>query len=119
MLLIEQEDLCAGVSAWSGRLVHGGLRYLEHLDFGLVHESLSERERLVRDAPHLVKPVSWIMPVFKHNQRPGWMVELGMILFDILSIRKSSPWHRYLGRRRTIERFPGISRDGQIGRAHV
>lgn len=115
VLLLEQEDVCAGVSAWSGRLVHGGLRYLEHLDFGLVHESLLERERLFRNAPHLVQPVSWMMPVFKHNRRPGWVVELGMILFDVLSLKKQPPWHRYLGRRSTEQRFPGISRDGLKG----
>lgn len=112
VLLLDQEDVCAGVSAWSGRLVHGGLRYLEHLDFGLVYESLAERERLFRDASHLVKPVSWIMPVYKHNQRPGWMVELGMILFDVLSFKKSAPWHRYLSRSKTLQRFPGMSPDG-------
>lgn len=115
VLLLEQEDVCAGVSAWSGRLVHGGLRYLEHLDFGLVYESLRERERLFRNAPHLVQPVSWMMPVYKHNRRPGWMVELGMILFDVLSLKKQPPWHRYLRRPRTEQRFPGIARDGLKG----
>ena len=72
--LLEQDDLCSGVSAWSGRLVHGGLRYLEQYDFGLVHESLSERERLFRLAPHLVKPVPLMVPIYKHNRRPpgGW-----------------------------------------------
>ena len=55
--LLEQDDICSGVSAWSGRLVHGGLRYLEHYDFALVRESLRERELLFRLAPHLVKPV--------------------------------------------------------------
>ena len=115
VLLIEQEDVCAGVSAWSGRLVHGGLRYLEHLDFGLVYESLTDRERLFHNAPHLVRPVSWMMPVYKHNRRPGWMVELGMILFDMLSFKKTAPWHRYLSRSRTLRRFPGISPDGLKG----
>lgn len=115
VLLVEQEDVCAGVSAWSGRLVHGGLRYLEHLDFGLVHESLLERERLIRNAPHLVRSVSWILPAYKHNRRPAWMMELGMILFDVLSLKKSAPWHRFLSRSRTIARFPGISTDGLKG----
>lgn len=115
VLLLEQEDVCAGVSAWSGRLVHGGLRYLEHLDFGLVHESLMERERLIRNAPHLVRPVSWILPAYRHNRRPAWLMELGMILFDLLSIRKSAPMHRFLSRARTVQRFPGISRDGLRG----
>ena len=68
-LLLEQDDLCSGVSAWSGRLAHGGLRYLEHFDFALVRESLLERERLIKNAPHLAKHVPWIMPVYKHNKR--------------------------------------------------
>ena len=89
--LLEQDDLCSGVSAWSGRLVHGGLRYLEQYDFGLVHESLPERERLFRLAPHLVKPVPLMVPIYKHNRRPGWMVELGMITYDALSLRQDAP----------------------------
>ena len=113
--LLEQDDLCSGVSAWSGRLVHGGLRYLEQYDFGLVHESLSERERLFRLAPHLVKPVPLMVPIYKHNRRPGWMVELGMIAYDSLSLRKTPPTHRFLTRARTERRFGGASTDGLSG----
>ena len=112
VLLLEQDDICSGVSAWSGRLAHGGLRYLEHYDFALVRESLLERERLIKTAPHLAKPVSWLMPVYKHNKRPGWLVELGMLLFDLLSFDKSSPNHRYLTRGKIIQKFPGINRSG-------
>lgn len=112
VLLVEREDICAGVSAWSGRLIHGGLRYLEHLDFGLVRESLVERERLLKQAPHLVKPVPLIMPVYSHNKRPLWMVELGMVLYDLLSLRKTPPTHRLLSKLATIKRFPGIAREG-------
>ncbi len=113
--LLEQDDLCSGVSAWSGRLVHGGLRYLEQYDFGLVHESLSERERLFRLAPHLVKPVPLMVPIYKHNRRPGWMVELGMVAYDSLSLRKTPPTHRFLTRARTERRFGGASTDGLSG----
>ncbi|MGS0685478.1 FAD-dependent oxidoreductase [Nakamurella sp. GG22] len=113
--LLEQDDLCSGVSAWSGRLVHGGLRYLEQYDFGLVHESLSERERLFRLAPHLVKPVPLMVPIYKHNRRPGWLVELGMITYDALSLRKTPPTHRFLTRNRTERRFGGASEDGLSG----
>lgn len=115
--LVEKEDICSGVSAWSGRLVHGGLRYLEHYDFGLVHESLQERERLFRNAPHLVRPVPLMMPTFAHNRRSRWLVELGMTLYDLLSWRKTPPWHRFLGRERTVRRFPGIARQGLKGSA--
>ncbi len=113
--LLEQDDLCSGVSAWSGRLVHGGLRYLEQYDFALVHESLSERERLFKLAPHLVKPKPLMVPIYKHNRRPGWMVELGMIAYDSLSLRKTPPMHRRLSTKRTRRRFPGAGTDGLSG----
>lgn len=114
-LLLEQDDLCSGVSAWSGRLAHGGLRYLEHFDFALVRESLLERERLVKNAPHLAKHVPWIMPVYKHNKRGGQLVRLGMILFDVLSFDKSAPRHKYLSKKKVLEKFPSIETNGLKG----
>jgi glycerol-3-phosphate dehydrogenase len=115
VVLVEQDDLCSGVSAWSGRLVHGGLRYLEQYDVPLVYESLNERERLFKLAPHLVKPKPLMVPVYKHNRRPGWMVELGMIAYDALSLVKTPPYHRRLSRKRTLERFTGVGTDGLSG----
>lgn len=116
-LLVEQEDFCSGVSAWSGRLVHGGLRYLEHLDLALVRESLKERERLFKLAPHLVKPVDLIMPFYKKNRRPPWMIWLGMIAYDFLSIDKSVRWHRILGKKTVKDRFSGMEAAGLSGAA--
>lgn len=115
VVVLEQDDICSGVSAWSGRLVHGGLRYLEHRDFALVRESLRERERLFRLAPHLVKPLRLIMPLYKHNQRPAWLIRLGMIAYDILSFDKRTGRHEVLNRAATLRRFPGISQDGLTG----
>ena len=115
--LVEQDDICSGVSAWSGRLVHGGLRYLEHYDFGLVRESLVERERLFQNAPHLVHPVPLLLPSYQHNRRPGWLIELGMLLYDVLSLRKTPPTHRPLRQAATVRRFPGIAQDGLSGAA--
>ncbi|GAA2001601.1 glycerol-3-phosphate dehydrogenase/oxidase [Nakamurella flavida] len=115
VVLVEQDDLCSGVSAWSGRLVHGGLRYLEQYDVGLVYESLNERERLFKLAPHLVKPKPLMVPVYKHNRRPGWMVELGMIAYDALSLRKTPPYHRALSKKKTTARFTGVGTDGLSG----
>ena len=117
-VLLEQDDLCSGVSAWSGRLAHGGLRYLEHFDFALVRESLLERERLVKNAPHLAKHVPWIMPVYKHSKRSAQLVRLGMILFDILSFDKSAPRHKFLSKKKVIEKFPGIETEGLTGGFH-
>ena len=117
VVLVEQDDICSGVSAWSGRLVHGGLRYLEHYDFGLVRESLVERERLFQNAPHLVRPVPLLLPSYQHNRRPGWLIELGMVLYDVLSLRKTPPTHRPLRQAATVHRFPGIAREGLSGAA--
>ncbi len=115
--LIEQEDLCFGVSAWSGRLVHGGLRYLERGDIPLVRESLRERERLFRVAPHLVKPVRLLMPFYSRNTRPSWMIRLGMIAYDLLSIDKSVASHRILSRDNALARFSGMAHSGLSGAA--
>lgn len=117
VVLVEQEDICFGVSAWSGRLIHGGLRYLEHMDLPLVRESLKERERLFKLAPHLVKPVDLIMPFYKKNRRPAWMIWAGMMAYDFLSIDKTVPWHRILGKAKVKARFKGMSDSGLGGAA--
>jgi glycerol-3-phosphate dehydrogenase len=115
--LVEQEDFCYGVSAWSGRLVHGGLRYLEHGDIPLVRESLRERELLFQVAPHLVKPVRLIMPFYSRNKRPSWMIRLGMIAYDVLSFDKSVKSHRILNKAKVKARFTGMAEAGLTGAA--
>ena len=115
--LLEQDDICSGVSAWSGRLVHGGLRYLEHRDFALVRESLRERELLFRLAPHLVKPVRLLMPFYTHNRRPPWLIRVGMMLYDALSFDKKTGRHEILDRAGVTARFTGIGQDGLTGSA--
>ena len=117
VVVLEQDDICSGVSAWSGRLVHGGLRYLEHRDFGLVRESLRERERLFRLAPHLVKPRRLLMPFYRHNRRSAWIIRLGMVVYDVLSFDKRTGRHEVLDTEKTVRRFAGISRDGLGGAA--
>ena len=117
VVLLEQDDLCSGVSAWSGRLVHGGLRYLEHRDFTLVRESLRERELLFLLAPHLVKPMRLIMPFYGHNRRPAWMIRLGMIAYDVLSFDKKTGRHQILGKKKLVQRFKGIGQEGLGGAA--
>src|SRR6478736_5237761 len=73
VLLCEKDDLASHTSSASTKLIHGGLRYLEHYEFGLVRKALIEREVLLRAAPHIIRPLSFVMP---HNkgQRPGWMI---------------------------------------------
>lgn len=113
--LVEREDIGSGTSNYSGRLVHGGLRYLEQGDVRLVRESLRERERLFRNAPHLVKPVPLMMPFYGHNRRSKWMIRAGMIAYDILSFDKSTAAHKTLSREETLRRSPGINPEGLDG----
>ena len=115
--LVEKDDFCSGVSAWSGRLIHGGLRYLEHGEVALVRESLRERERLFRLAPHLVKPVSLLMPFYKRNKRPSWLIRMGMIAYDVLSFDKKSPSHKILSTADVTARFSGMEKNGLGGSA--
>ncbi len=113
--LVEREDIGSGTSNWSGRLIHGGLRYLEHGDVALVRESLRERERLFRLAPHLVKPVPLMMPFYQHNRRSSWTIRAGMIAYDILSFDKSTASHFALSRQQTLERWAGLDPEGLSG----
>ena len=99
VLLCEKGDLAAATSSASSKLVHGGLRYLEHGDFRLVRESLAEREVLLRMAPHLVCPMSFVLPQGL-GSRPGWIVRAGLFLYDRLGGARSLPGARALDLRR-------------------
>ncbi len=90
VLLCEQGDLGARTSSASSKMIHGGLRYLEHYEFRLVRESLAEREVLLAKAPHLIEPLRLILP-HAHTQRPAWLIRLGLFLYDSLSRRQSLP----------------------------
>ena len=88
--LIEQGDLAGATSSASTKLIHGGLRYLEHYEFKLVREALEERERLWAIAPHLIQPLRFILPHHK-SLRPRWMLRLGLFLYDYIGGRKRLP----------------------------
>jgi glycerol-3-phosphate dehydrogenase len=117
VLLLDKGDLANGTTSWSTRLIHGGLRYLEHGEVGLVRESLQEREKLLRIAPHLVRPLPMLIPVYEQGQRGVWTIRAGMILYDILSFDKSLEHHRMLSRHETLKRAPGLSPEGLRGAA--
>ena len=110
--LLEKEDLASGTTAWSSRLIHGGLRYLEHREFGLVRESLRERERLLANAPHLVQPLPMVVPIYEGSKRGPLLIRAGMILYDILSFDKSLPLHRMLSREEALARVPALDPAG-------
>ena len=87
VLLVEQDDLASHTSSASTKLIHGGLRYLEFYDFGLVRKALQEREVLLALAPHIVWPLRFVMPHDRHL-RPAWMIRAGLFLYDHLARRQ-------------------------------
>jgi glycerol-3-phosphate dehydrogenase len=105
VLLCEKDDLAQGTSSRSGKLVHGGLRYLEYYEFRLVREALIEREVLLEAAPHIIWPMRFVLP---HNpeDRPAWLVRLGLFLYDHLGGRKRLPGTRMLDLKTAPEGAP-------------
>jgi len=95
VLLIEQNDLASGTSSASTKLIHGGLRYLEHWALRLVHEALAEREVLLRIAPHIIRPLRFVLPHHK-GLRPSWELRAGLFLYDRLGGRDILPATRTL-----------------------
>ena len=96
VVVVEMQDLAYGTSSRSSKLVHGGLRYLETMEFSLVFESVSERRVLMDIAPHLVNPMGFLFPVYKGSRRGVFTVNLGMWLYDGLSLFRSPKIHRNL-----------------------
>lgn len=90
VVLCEMNDLASATSSASTKLIHGGLRYLEHYEFSLVREALAEREVLLRNAPHIVTPMRFLLPHMPHL-RPRWMIRIGLYLYDFLSKRVTLP----------------------------
>lgn len=96
--LAEMSDLASGTSSYSTKLIHGGLRYLEHYEFRLVREALMEREVLWRNAPHIIWPMRFVLPYAK-GLRPAWLIRLGLFLYDHIGGRKLLPATRTLDMR--------------------
>ena len=117
--IIEAQDWASGTSSRSSKLVHGGLRYLQMLDFSLVHEALTERDLLIKEiAPHLVKPVPFLYPVIKAYERP--YVGAGIALYDALATigsrkGRAMPYHRHLSKKALGKAFPDLKDDAARG----
>jgi len=105
VILVEKDDLAQGTSSRSGKLVHGGLRYLEYYEFRLVREALIEREVLLASAPHIIWPMRFVLP-HSPDDRPAWLVRLGLFLYDHLGGRKRLPGTRALNLRTAPEGQP-------------
>lgn len=130
VLLIDRADFCSGASAASSHMVHGGIRYLENGEFRLVREAVQERNRLIENAPHLVKPLPTVFPIFKWfsgllnaplkflgllnrpAERGAIVVKIGMWLYDAYTRGQGTvPRHRFMGRKASLEKFPQLNPD--------
>ncbi|HEX8047882.1 FAD-dependent oxidoreductase [Rhizobium sp.] len=130
VLLVEKHDYCSGASAALSRMVHGGLRYLENGEFKLVQESLAERDRLLRNAPHYVAPLPTTVPVFdifsglgnglvrflgltrRPSRRGAIAIKAGLSIYDFLTRKRAMmPRHQFRGRRSTLAKWPALNAD--------
>jgi glycerol-3-phosphate dehydrogenase len=112
-LLLEKEDFGSGTTSRSTRLIHGGLRYLRQLEFGLVRQDLGEREVLMRIAPHLVHPLSFFIPIPNFSLNVAML--MGTTLYDVISYDKTLPNHKYLNKVKTLAEEPGLKVKGLQG----
>lgn len=113
--LVEARDLAAGTSSRSSKLVHGGLRYLEQLDFPLVFEALRERSLILeRLCPHLARPVPFLLPLTHRGWERAYL-GAGVLLYDTIGGRRGLPRHRHLSKRQALAAFPALRPDSLVG----
>ncbi|MBO9344778.1 MAG: glycerol-3-phosphate dehydrogenase/oxidase [Chloroflexi bacterium] len=123
--LVEKGDFAGGTSSKSTKLVHGGIRYLPQFDFALVQEALVERGRLMRNAPHLVRPLGFVLPLYAENKRPlgtpiappggigmSALLRAGLTLYDLMAGGLAIQRHRHIGARRALELAPVLKAEG-------
>jgi glycerol-3-phosphate dehydrogenase len=115
--LIDKGDFASATSSASSKLVHGGLRYLEHGHIPLVYEALHERRILLKNAPHLVQPLPFIIPFYQRSRVPGWRWRAGLTLYDLLAGAGNLHRSRPLTARRLLRQFPGLRAAGLRGGA--
>jgi len=115
--LVERDDFASGTSSRSSRLIHGGVRYLEHGHLGLVFESSRERRLLLHLAPHLVRPLAFTWPVYRGARVPRWKLRAGLMLYDALALFRNVGRHQSLSRSGVSAAEPALSRDGLVGGA--
>jgi glycerol-3-phosphate dehydrogenase len=113
--MVEASDFASGTSCRSSKLIHGGIRYLENYEFGLVFEALSERHRLFSIAPHLVYPLRFAIPLYKGDRVGMFLMGMGMLLYDVLALFRSPKLHRRLSREDLLSNFPVLKKEGLLG----
>jgi glycerol-3-phosphate dehydrogenase len=116
--LVEQADFASGTSSRSSKLVHGGVRYLENFEFGLVFEACRERRHSLHSSPNLVRPLPFIYPVHRDDPRPLWQIAIGMWLYDGLATFRNIERHQTWGKERTLREEPIIASQGLTGATH-
>src|SRR5690348_11659390 len=110
--LVEADDFASGTSSRSSRLIHGGVRYLEHGQLHLVFEASAERRRLLRLAPHLVRPLQFTWPIYDNARLPEWKVRAGLTAYDLLALFRNVGRHHRLSAESVLDREPMLRRDG-------
>src|SRR5438477_7077604 len=123
--LVEKIDFASGTSSKATKLVHGGIRYLPNFDFPLVHEALTERGILLRIAPFLVQPIGFVLPIYEGDRHPvgmpfttpggvglGFILDIGLWLYDLLAGRRTAGRHRRLSRSRVERLAPALVTKG-------
>jgi glycerol-3-phosphate dehydrogenase len=114
-LLVEANDFSFGTSSRSSKLVHGGFRYLRNKQFDVTHESVKEREWLLKEAKHLVTPLSFLMPTRKDNKTPGWQMQMGVIIYDLMAPK----WqHKTYSKEKMLKEFPQMDKQNLV-RGHI
>ena len=116
--VVDKGDFASGTSSHSSRLIHGGLRYLEQYEFHLVREASRERRVLLKVAPHLVRPLPFVLPAYRGARVPAWRLRAGLWLYDLLAGFRNVGLHRWLGRKATLRLEPGL-RDKDLRGAAV
>ena len=130
VLLVERADFCSGASAASSHMAHGGIRYLENGEFRLVREAVQERNRMIENAPHMVRPLATAIPIFKvfsgllnaplkflgwlekPSERGALVIKIGLIFYDAFTrAQKTVPTHRFSGKKKALAEFPGMNAD--------
>jgi len=115
VLVVEKYDFASGTSSRSSKLVHGGVRYLEQFEFGLVMESTRERAMLWENAPQLVHPVPFLFPAFKESRVPLWKLAAGLWLYDLLALFRTPSMHKTYLKERCLREEPALRKEGLRG----
>lgn len=114
VLLVDQSDFSSQTSSGSSKMLHGGIRYLENMDFLLVFEALKEKNLWLKLTPHISKEVPFYLPVYKNSKWPLFFLRIGLFLYDLLSLFKNSP-HKTLNIPQTLKALPGLNKEGLTG----